>query len=76
MDRIVDATDRYVMPGGIDPHTHLEAEFMGAVSVDDFYVGSRAALAGGTTMVCCNHHIVLIRCTVFCNATAILSKEA
>lgn len=39
------------MPGGIDPHTHFELEFMNTVTVDDWYHGSRAALAGGTTMV-------------------------
>lgn len=50
VDRVIDAKGRYIMPGGIDPHTHLELEFMGQVSVDDFYIGSRAALAGGTTM--------------------------
>lgn len=51
IERVIDATDKLVMPGGIDPHTHLELKFMGQVSVDDFYIGSRAALAGGTTMV-------------------------
>uniref|UniRef100_A0A0N5AQI9 dihydropyrimidinase n=1 Tax=Syphacia muris TaxID=451379 RepID=A0A0N5AQI9_9BILA len=50
VERIIDAEGRYVMPGGIDPHTHLQAPFMGQVSCDDFYIGSRAALAGGTTM--------------------------
>ncbi|SDX22498.1 dihydropyrimidinase [Roseicitreum antarcticum] len=47
----LDATGCYVMPGGIDPHTHLEMPFMGTYSADDFESGTRAALAGGTTMV-------------------------
>jgi len=49
--RELDATGCYVMPGGIDPHTHLEMPFMGTYSADDFDSGTRAALAGGTTMV-------------------------
>ena len=48
--RILNATGLLVMPGGIDPHTHLEMPFMGAVTVDDFASGHAAALAGGTTM--------------------------
>ncbi|MCU0901716.1 MAG: amidohydrolase family protein, partial [Cypionkella sp.] len=47
----LDATGCYVMPGGIDPHTHLEMPFMGTYSADDFESGTRAALSGGTTMV-------------------------
>lgn len=50
-DRVLDASGCYVMPGGIDPHTHLEMPFMGTYSADDFESGTRAALAGGTTMV-------------------------
>ncbi len=50
-DKELDATGCYVMPGGIDPHTHLEMPFMGTYSTDDFESGTRAALAGGTTMV-------------------------
>jgi len=50
-ERVLDATGCYVMPGGIDPHTHLEMPFMGTYSADDFENGTRAALAGGTTMV-------------------------
>jgi len=50
-DTDLDATGCYVMPGGIDPHTHLEMPFMGTYSADDFDSGTRAALAGGTTMV-------------------------
>jgi dihydropyrimidinase len=49
--KVLDATGCYVMPGGIDPHTHLEMPFMGTYSSDDFESGTRAALAGGTTMV-------------------------
>ncbi|MFK5980242.1 MAG: amidohydrolase family protein, partial [Rhizobiaceae bacterium] len=47
-DETLDATGCYVMPGGIDPHTHLEMPFMGTYSSDDFESGTRAALAGGT----------------------------
>jgi dihydropyrimidinase len=50
-DRVLDASGCYVMPGGIDPHTHLEMPFMGTYSADNFESGTRAALAGGTTMV-------------------------
>ncbi len=47
----LDATGCYIMPGGIDPHVHLEMPFMGTYSSDDFESGTRAGLAGGTTMV-------------------------
>ncbi len=47
----LDASGCCVMPGGIDPHTHLEMPFMGTYSSDDFESGTRAALSGGTTMV-------------------------
>src|ERR1044072_699473 len=50
-DTTLDAVGCYVMPGGIDPHVHLEMPFMGTYSSDDFESGTRAALAGGTTMV-------------------------
>lgn len=50
-ETVLDATGCYVMPGGIDPHTHLEMPFMGTYSADDFESGTRAALSGGTTMV-------------------------
>ncbi|SMF02746.1 dihydropyrimidinase [Xaviernesmea oryzae] len=50
-DEVLDATGCYVMPGGVDPHVHLEMPFMGTYSSDDFESGTRAGLAGGTTMV-------------------------
>ncbi|MEE2643960.1 MAG: dihydropyrimidinase [Myxococcota bacterium] len=48
---IVDAGGCYVMPGGIDPHTHMELPFMGTVASEDFFSGTSAAAAGGTTMI-------------------------
>ena len=45
-DHQFDATGCYIMPGGIDPHTHLEMPFMGTYSADDFESGTRAALLG------------------------------
>ncbi|EKV29246.1 Dihydropyrimidinase [Caenispirillum salinarum AK4] len=48
---IVDADGAYVMPGGIDPHTHMQLPFMGTVASEDFYTGTAAGLAGGTTMI-------------------------
>ncbi|XP_048840821.1 dihydropyrimidinase-related protein 5b isoform X2 [Brienomyrus brachyistius] len=49
--KVIDATGKLVIPGGIDTSTHLQQTFMNATSVDDFYSGTKAALAGGTTMV-------------------------
>jgi dihydropyrimidinase len=48
---LIDAGGCDVMPGGIDPHTHMELMFMGTVSADDFEWGTKAALSGGTTMI-------------------------
>lgn len=47
----LDASGQYVMPGGIDPHTHMQLPFMGTVTADDFFTGTAAALAGGTTCI-------------------------
>ena len=49
--QLLDAGGRYVMPGGIDPHTHMQLPFMGTVTQDDFYSGTAAAMAGGTTTI-------------------------
>ena len=48
-DKTVDATGKYVIPGGVDPHTHLDFPFGGTVSSDDFRTGTIAAAVGGTT---------------------------
>jgi dihydropyrimidinase len=50
-DKVIDAEGCFLMPGGIDPHTHLDMPFMGTSSADNYDSGTRAALSGGTTMV-------------------------
>ena len=50
-DKIIDAKNRLVIPGGIDPHTHMELPFGGTSSSDYFFTGTRAAAFGGTTTI-------------------------
>ena len=50
-DKVIDATGRYVMPGGVDAHTHMELPFGGSFCSDDFETGTRAAAFGGTTTI-------------------------
>ncbi|MFE1382327.1 dihydropyrimidinase [Streptomyces sp. NPDC058740] len=49
--RTIDATDRYVIPGGVDAHTHMELPFGGTFASDTFETGTRAAAWGGTTTI-------------------------
>ncbi|WP_166902328.1 dihydropyrimidinase [Mycobacterium sp. DL440] len=50
-DRVLDASDKYVIPGGVDAHTHMEMPFGGTVASDTFETGTRAAAHGGTTTI-------------------------
>ncbi|HEY1092565.1 MAG TPA: dihydropyrimidinase [Burkholderiaceae bacterium] len=47
----LDGSGQYLLPGGIDPHTHMQLPFMGTVTQDDFFTGTAAGLAGGTTSI-------------------------
>ena len=50
-DEIIDAAGKYVIPGGIDVHTHMKLPFGGTFAKDDFFTGTRAAAFGGTTTI-------------------------
>src|SRR5580692_1574657 len=49
--QVIDARGKYVMPGGIDAHTHMELPFGGTTASDDFHSGTVAAAHGGTTTI-------------------------
>src|ERR1700730_10052274 len=66
-DRVLDAAGRYVLPGGIDVHTHMEMPFGGTSSVDTFETGTRAAAWGGTTTI--------IDIAVQAQGTSLLAKQ-
>lgn len=51
VDNVIDATGRYVIPGGVDAHTHMEMPFGGTTASDSFETGTRAAALGGTTTI-------------------------
>lgn len=56
--RVIDATDRLVLPGGIDTHTHMELSFMGTTAVDDFHIGTKV---NTTHEICFVHPLLFLK---------------
>src|SRR6059058_1486164 len=67
-DKVIDATGKYVLPGCVDPHTHLDMPFGGTVTVDDVESGQTAAAFGGTT--CHVDFIIQPKGSTFADAVA------
>src|SRR5213079_2595393 len=67
-DRVIDAAGKYVLPGGVDPHTHLDMPFGGTVTIDDVESGQTAAAFGGTT--CHVDFVIQPKGTTFADALA------
>jgi dihydropyrimidinase len=56
-DKVVDAGGKYVLPGCVDPHTHLDMPFGGTVTIDDVESGQTSAAFGGTTTSSSSHRV-------------------
>jgi len=56
--RVIDATDRLVLPGGIDTHTHMELSFMGTTAVDDFHIGTKVITTHEIAYGVCVHPLL------------------
>src|SRR5919201_4325668 len=73
-DRVIDARGKYLLPGCIDPHTHLDMPFGGTVTIDDVESGQTSAAFGGTT--CHVDFIIQPKGTTFADAVDELKAKA